>query len=205
MKSKIIIDGFWGMGKTSTIGALEQRFDYIVIGEPDHLKSNNPIEDADVNDWYIKQHEKKQNVFFSSENNVAMERSIVSSIAYLHTTKDVRNIKFALKVFAEFRKRYLGDGVIFIFLYANKDKLGDIINNIKNIDVKSKFKNNSFIAEYERFYREILPSKYNVHPLFINIFNKAGKRRSVDEIINLIQKQEERGCSSNFHKAKTAH
>ena len=188
MKNKIIIDGFWGTGKTVAIKALEQKFNYMVINEPDHLKSSNLVKSVDINDWYTKQHEKNQNIFFTSgNNNTVMERSIISSIAYLHATKETVGTEIALKIFTEFKKKYLHNRVIFIFLYANKNELSSIANNIQNVDVGSKLKDDSFIAEYEKFYREILPSEHNIYPLFINIFNETGERKSTSEIINCIK------------------
>lgn len=189
MKNKIIIDGLWGTGKTSTMGIFKQKSNYIVVSEPDHLNSRDQVENVDINDWYIKQHEKNQKIFFTSDSNIIMERSIISSMAYFYATKETKNIKFALRVFAQFKKWYLNNKVIFVFLYADKDKIENIANKIQNTEIKSKLMNSNFNKNYEQFYRVILPFKYNVYPLFINIFNKIGKRRSTDEVVDLIQKQ----------------
>lgn len=190
MKNKIIIDGFWGTGKTSIMGFLKQKYNYTVINEPDHLKSNDLTESININNWYIKQHEKNQKIFFTLNNHdVVMERSIVSSMAYLYATEENKDTKSALNVFARFQKWYLGNNnkVIFVFLYADKYKLENITNSIQNAEIKLKLKTSSFKENYEQFYRVILPSKYNIYPLFINIFNENGNRRSLDEIVDLVQ------------------
>lgn len=192
IKNKIIVDGFWGLGKTSVIKKLEQEFDYLIINEPNHLRSNDLIKDIDINNWYIKEHKKNQDLFFSSDKNVVMERSIISSIAYLYAIEemDTDEFTFAQKVFSQFNETYLNSKAIIVVLCAPQNQLSNIIHDIQDREIKSRSKMHNFSQRYEEFYCTILPFQYNIYPLYINIFNEADGRKSTSEIIDLILNKE---------------
>ena len=76
--------------------SFEQKFDYIAIGEPDHLKSGNST--GNIDNWYVEQHKMNLNLFCASNNKseIIMERSIISSMAYFYAIGENGETKHAL-------------------------------------------------------------------------------------------------------------
>lgn len=187
MNNRIIIEGFWGMGKTAILNALERQFNYVTIIEPEHLRSDTPIESGSVNDWYVMQHDKNQQIFFAATSDrIAMERSIVSSMAYLYASGETVSEE-AERVFARFKAWYTDNGALLIFIFSDADSVSIHARDVSDPAIVSRLSTAGFSEKYEEFYREILPSEHGIHPLCINIFDEAGERRSVNEIIDIIE------------------
>jgi len=182
MKNKIIIEGFWNIGKSTLAQILSQEFGYSIIKEPDHLK--NRVVQGDIDQWYIAEHLNNQKLFFKNESQrLISERSILSSAAFLYA-KENKNVSNILKDFILY---YQKSRPLIVFLYAEKATIRELAKNIQNFDVEKLLQNELFIERYEAFFKNILPFVYGIIPIFIKI-DKAGKRKIPSEIKNDIIK-----------------
>lgn len=78
---KIILDGFWGVGKTTHAKTLKAKgWDFIT--EPNHKKSKSFKNLKNVNDFYVLRHLMNIRKLEQSKNSCVLERSIASSFAY---------------------------------------------------------------------------------------------------------------------------
>ena len=78
---KIILDGFWGVGKTTYAKSLKNKGWYFVI-EPNHRRNNLFKKFKNINDFYILHHLINMKKMELSKKPCVLERSIVSSFAY---------------------------------------------------------------------------------------------------------------------------
>lgn len=180
MKNKIIIDGFWNTGKSSVIAALKQA-DTTIISEPNHLTAN--LAGDDIDQWYVDRHGKNHETLYklSEDSGVLMERSIISSMALLYATG--KSLESTEKIFNRFKDWYANNDSLAVVLYVEDDKLGQVIGDIKDDKVKKLLDDKEFVRRYNYFFRVILPFKYDIPPLFINIFDEKSGARKDGEII----------------------
>jgi hypothetical protein len=180
------MEGFWNAGKTTLLKSLEQKDQYIVINEPDHLKSPNVLGNINIDDWYIAEHRKnlERLCSFPPTQRVAMERSILSSMAYLFACGKTENTDVIMKIFEPFKHWYDQSEATVAFLYAEDQNLEIIKKGVKNSNIKRQLNDHSFCRSYDDFYKQVLPRKYGVFPLVINIFTDDNKRKNVAECLN---------------------
>ena len=78
---KIILDGFWGIGKTTHAKNLKAKgWDFIT--EPNHRNSKLFKNLKNANDFYILHHLANMYKLEQSKNSCILERSIASAFAY---------------------------------------------------------------------------------------------------------------------------
>ncbi len=182
MKNKIIIEGFWNIGKSTLAQILSQEFGHSIFREPDHLK--NKVVQGDIDQWYIEEHLKNQKLFFENENHLLIsERSILSSAAFLYAKKN----KNSSNILKDFILYYQKSRPLVVFLYAEKATIKELAKNILDFDVRKLLQNELFIERYETFFRNVLPFVYGIIPLFIKI-DRNGRRKTPSEIKNDIIK-----------------
>ena len=186
MKNKIIIEGFWNIGKTSLIEKLAKNFEYKIIYEPDHLKQNIT---SKIEKWYIEQHKKNFEKFFShSQKKTILERSILASAAFLYAGNKFSSInKKIISDFVNFYKLYKP---FIIFLYAEDKKNKEISKSVKDKKTRDLLAKRNFRKRYDFFFRNILVFEFGITPLFINIrkddYSKNIKNAKIT-IINAIK------------------
>jgi dATP pyrophosphohydrolase len=165
VKNKIIVEGFWNMGKTSLIKKLSKEFGHKIICEPNHIEEDITSE---TEKWYIQQHQKNLKKFFShpKQKNI-LERSILSSTAFLYATN-----KFSSKnkkILFDFASSYKNFKPLIIFLYAEDSKIKLVSKSAKDTKVKNLLAKKEFRKKYDFFFRNILPFEFGITPVFINI------------------------------------
>lgn len=175
----IIIEGFWQIGKGKLIDYLDNKFNYIVIAEPDHLIHNIK---GNISEWYCKKHrERHKNAIkqFKNGKQIILERSIISSIAFDYA-KDHKFSSVYQKDLEAIRK--LKDFLV-IFLYASKNFVRKRVLKVKDTSVKKQILNNdNFYQNYLDFYKNILPPLIDHKILFIKVDYK-NKFKSSQNII----------------------
>lgn len=175
----IIVEGFWGMGKTKLIDYLVKKFNYFSIPEPNHVTENIR---KDISRWYYKKHlERLSEAIKKIEQKIVMERSVISSVAfdYAKTNKLPPNYQKNLK-----KIRKLKDFLV-IFLYGNKNFVRKKAFGLKDFSVKRQLLNNpNFYRNYINFYKNILP------PLIGNkiTFVKVSDGNTFNKFSNIIKK-----------------
>ena len=183
LKHKIIIEGFWKVGKSTLINNLSEDLGYSIIEEPNHLEKGVCV-GIDTNKWYIEKHLRNQKRFFKDKNEkLIMERSILASGAFLYATnEDEKTIREILSSFVLEYKKYKS---LIVFLYSGKKMLKKLGRNKLEL-----LQNNTFIEKYDEFFRRILPFVYDITPIFINIEGKnklKSPKRIENNVISVIE------------------
>lgn len=183
-KNSIIIEGLWGLGKTSVAKRYCERFGYKLISEPIHTKDEKIEEIKDIDFWYINQHAKRLS-YLQDFEKIFLERSIFSSFAFLHSLNkrlpDVALINYLKRIIQEKR-------VLVVYLRAkNKRKPEDITCFEKYSEaIKGILSNPQLKLHYGNWYENILPKKYGVTPFILDILSQNNTYRTTDEIANEI-------------------
>ena len=151
----LIVEGFWGIGKTTFINSLSKRYQFIFIPEPDHLDKNIK---GNVSQWYLSQHQKRFKSaleYLSKGDNVVLERSVISCIAFYYA-KSGTLPKWSQKILGGISQC---ENLQVVFLESSMYKNG--IKNqhlIKDKDVLDIIKHESnFSNRYTYFYKKLLP------------------------------------------------
>lgn len=183
IKNKIIVEGFWNMGKTSLIKEMSKEFGYKIIYEPNHLEKNVT---SDLKKWYIKEHQKKMEKFFSvTKQKVIIERSILSSAAFLYATD-----KFSSKdkkILLDFVNSYNRFKPLVVFLYAGDSKIQIASKLVKDANVRKFLAKKNFRKKYDFFFRNVLPFEFGIAPIFINI-EKDKNAKSIKNLKQCVEK-----------------
>lgn len=162
IKTPIIIEGFWNVGKTSLAKYLQDTHGYLYIPEPNH--ENSGIKN-NISNWYTNHHNKRFDQYCNALGNdtkVVMERSILSSAAFDYAQG--RNYKSSS--FLSFVNS-LNKNILFIFLYQDLGHINKRKYDIGNKKVICKLRSPSFAKRYDGFFRTVLPLKWGIVPLFI--------------------------------------
>lgn len=182
-ENKIIVEGFWGIGKTKLCRSLSEKMGLIQIEEPDHLILKVT---ENVDDFYISEH--KENIKnLSGKKGLIMERSLISSLAFLYA-KNIESIESLLSEHISNINLIIKEEVLILFLYCDKKTILENIKQIKDHLVKDLFENTDFASRYEHFYRVILPFKFGICPVCIKVDDDAGNLISIDQAVNTVQK-----------------
>ena len=169
----LFIEGLWGVGKSKFIKSLNKTERFL-----NHKSIPEPIMPSAIvkkDEWYIQAH--KENLDALLENHI-LERSILSSAAFLYANNDKKNYQICNKILKRNISKFT-NGIV-VYLTCNYDEYKSLK---KSFSVKEQWFN-----KYEYFYTNILPKDFNVAVFEIPIY-KDGKRRSVRELnsdINLM-------------------
>jgi 8-oxo-dGTP pyrophosphatase MutT (NUDIX family)/thymidylate kinase len=161
----IIIEGLWGMGKTSFANNISKISNHIIISEPDH-KNSKIIEN--LSEWYYKQHKKTLKKLKNGlgKQKILMDRSIISNAAYQYATTGIFAKNNFIKIFNLIDSL---DSVV-LFFYSDRNFIIKKINNIKNNDIKNLILNDKyFYKQYVYFYKNLLPKYFKNKIFYIKI------------------------------------
>lgn len=165
----IIIEGFWGVGKSRLIQHIRNKIECIFIPEPDHIIKKIK---KNISQWYFKQHSarlKQAGRKIKNGKTVLLERSIISSIAFNYAV----NSKISKNNFDKIKKLLNFQNPLIIFLYGNKNFIKQRALNLRDYSVKNQIlKNRSFCKNYLAFYKKILPPLIKNRIIFINVASK---------------------------------
>lgn len=186
MNNKIIIEGFWNLGKTTLINKLHESYGYQIINEPDHLLLDMVGQD-DVDIWYQNEYSLIADIFLSSvKEKIVCERSLLDSGAFMYARDGVIPLPLKNRILTFANKLIKNDGLV-IFLFSDRDFVlkQNIINN-KNNEVVTLLKNDKFINLYNIFFKKVLSEEFNIIPLCIDV-SKNNNFIEVNEIIRKIE------------------
>lgn len=171
MSNKIIIEGFWNLGKTTLINKLHESYGYQIINEPDHLLLDILDQDR-VDIWYQNEYSLIANIFLSSvKEKIVCERSLLDSGAFMYARDGVIPLPLKNKIFTFTNELIKNNGLV-VFLFSSRDFIlkQNSINNKNNV-VVTLLKSERFINLYDDFFRKILPKEFKIIPLCIDVSN----------------------------------
>lgn len=173
----IIVEGFWGAGKTTFVKSFSDFMNCKVINEPKHLI--NGIK-SNISQWYFKKHSRnftRAMFFVKKKRTVIMERSVISNFSYHYAaTGKLLSGKRILREISEAPK------TVIVFLYSSNFLALKHKRKIKDQTVTNSCKDfSTFIKRYIEFYLKILPRILDVK--IISIETNAGKYKKKNNAI----------------------
>ncbi len=172
-KNRIIVEGFWNVGKTSLCEKISNDLGIDYIKEPicEEVVDN-------VDEFYFKEHELNIDKV-SNLDNFIMERSIISSLAFQYA-KNVDGFDKIIDKYIPQINLLIEKEVVVVFLYADANFLLKTLESVEDDIVRKLFGDPEFLERYEHFYRVILPFYFGLCPLCI---------KSHDESLELLDTQ----------------
>ncbi len=169
INKRIILEGFWGLGKSAVLNCFKKHNNYAAVEEPDHLKEKIKGK-SKIDHWYLSKHRKNLIHFFRMPPKTIMERSILSSLAFLYANNKLKGRE---KFLTEFSRYYNKFNPLIVFLYADHKIIKASSKKIKDVRVKKFLQNKRFVEKYDSFFRNFLPFHYGITPIFIEVTNKT--------------------------------
>ncbi|MBI5220770.1 MAG: NUDIX domain-containing protein [Candidatus Liptonbacteria bacterium] len=150
----VIVEGLWGIGKSTLISAVRRRLPILFISEPSYLISGIK---SDISRWYREEHDKQLRLakkYAEYGENVILERSILSSVAFHYAQHRVLPAWFT----ASNIKSLSSPELRIFFLHGDKRSFSKTVPTIWDRSVRrAVFKNPDFYENYLRFFRKVAP------------------------------------------------
>lgn len=184
--NKIILEGFWGLGKTTFINTLVSK--YTIIKEPNHKTNTANVSQKDIDKWYITQHNQRLEDFINIDQATILERSILSSLAYQYAQgKDITELASQVE---NLQKYKINDNILIVVFYANYNQLPP--------KIQSQY-TQEFFDKYNEFYRVYMPIHFGIVANFIKVYDETGAHITTQQIEEQIQaiKDNDRVCQAN--------
>jgi 8-oxo-dGTP pyrophosphatase MutT (NUDIX family)/thymidylate kinase len=168
----IVIEGIWGVGKSTVISNLRNTYPVLFVPEPHHIQSGVK---SKIAEWYRAEHLKRMGLaktYCNYGENVIMERSIIASVAFYYA----QHCSIPKWFYSYIDKIPSLSNMHIIFLYSNKKTFLSKIPEIENKNiVKIVSADKCFYDNYIYFYKEVLPKliKNNI------VYMKMSKDRSL--------------------------
>lgn len=184
MNTKIILEGAWNIGKTSVKEMLCEQHGFEGISEPLHRAAG--VADVDADAWYIAAHEANMKTLYEAkpEQGVVLERSVISSMAYLYASG--KDYGAALKVYEQLMKWYSQNDSMVVVLYGDPARVAALQSGVDAGGAQGKADNTQFLKKLDEFYRMVLPFHHDITPLLVDVFTSEGGRKKSEEIIATI-------------------
>lgn len=193
-QNPLIIEGLWGLGKTEIAKEFASKYNYVFLTEPLHTSEENPAELEDLDSWYSNAHFHRMRLLDRFDSPVIMERSILSTYAFLHAMGrpflDSSNLEQFLKLSKDKK-------MLLVYLkgkekyFLDYSKLSEYSKDIQYILTTYEAK-----QRYEEWYLDILPNKFGMVPYILDV-NGQDSRRHVGELV-----QEIRACITHQRVAQ---
>ncbi|MDP3779135.1 MAG: deoxynucleoside kinase [bacterium] len=174
----IIVEGLWGVGKTSLCEYLERDQGFIFFREPDHKQ--NPYLVENIDEWYYQAHlDNLQKALRASDKFIVVERSIASTYAYIKSRGEHSAILSKMPT--------LGNVDMCIFLtvpYVDYQSLID--TRPHSIFQDSVLKSERFLRSYQVCLKKYILQFFPKILLFPIVVTKGGKFISKEYICSLV-------------------
>src|SRR3989344_2817768 len=166
MKKIYIVEGIWHVGKSTLINNMRALHDVVIIHEPTHLHTVEPLHDQSAIDaWYFVAHaDNLENVCASAQRerrNIFIERSVLSSVAFTnaydrHAAKQHDLQKHINKFLNTLDHIRSVTGTCARIIYLTPRDLPAIIGYVRGHSYLNKFGDEGSICTYEKYLRELI-------------------------------------------------
>jgi len=181
--NSILIEGLWGLGKSTLASTYGQKYGYSVEREPLHTKSAPPPSSNDIDAWYLKEHVSRQSLFVANRPHpLIVERSVLSTFAFryalnrpLPEPKYIHSLKQIIKSTGTF--------IVYIRDTENSFSLENANNENYSPDIRNILSDSAARKRYEEWFMKILPREYGILPFMLRP-EVGGKRRLPEELAN---------------------
>jgi len=176
----VVIEGFWGVGKSTLITNIRQSYPVLFIPEPNYISAGIK---TGISEWYRDQHNERMKLakkYIKFGENVILERSILSSVAFYYARHG-----FMPKWFDQSKLELSSlNNIHIFFLYNDKNSFLKNYSEIKDRSVKSAMAKESFYYNYFNFFAKIVPKLINQKIVCV----KISKNRYQPDISGEIKK-----------------
>lgn len=157
----LILEGFWGAGKSTIAHYLRDQIGVINFPEPQHAE--NKMSDSEISTWYKAQHESRWKKALSllrrKRRPVICERSILSSAAFEYAAKGHLSEIMKKRIQQIFSCR----SAVVIYLKPTRALIAKGITRLHDLSVLHQLrKKPDFISKYHKFFYKILPRDFNM-------------------------------------------
>lgn len=172
----IILEGFWGAGKSTIAYSLRDEINGIIIPEP--ACSDRKIHNSDISAWYVARYgrewKKVLHILKRGQQSVICERSILSSAAFEYASKGCLSETMKKRV----RQISSCRSAIIIYLKSTRMLISRGIACLRDVSVlRQLHKKANFVSEYHKFFYKILPHDFNMRNiLYIKTSDRLLKR-----------------------------
>lgn|SRR3989338_1227917 len=180
----IIIEGFWGAGKSTLISNIRKSYPVLFIAEPNYIDAGIK---SNISEWYRKQHINRIKLakkYIKYGENVILERSILSSVAFYYA-----KYGFAPKWFNFTKSNISTLSNLHVFLlHIDKKSFLNNVSEIKDKSVRSAIsKNKLFYENYLYFFTDVLPKLDNQRIASIKLLKNWRPHNSISIIKNILE------------------
>ncbi len=167
----IILEGLWGLGKTSLAQAYCGKYRYEFMPEPFHTRDSKADEIKDVDRWYLEQHKDRQQFF---KQSTLVERSVISSFAFRYALEQALPDASYLESLKEDLEKagallaYLKENIPF---EASNNGIGEYSDGIRKILIDEKAQ-----KRYDEWYTDILPRQYGILPFILKVSANGSRK-----------------------------
>ncbi|HUX36222.1 MAG TPA: NUDIX domain-containing protein [Candidatus Paceibacterota bacterium] len=176
----IILEGLWGLGKTSLAQAYCGKYGYEFMPEPFHTRDSKAGEIKDLDGWYLEQHKDRQQFF---KQSTLVERSVLSSFAFRYALEQALPDASYLE---SLKKDMEKAGALLVYLKENvpfatgHNGAGEYSAEIEKILLNEKAQ-----KRYDEWYTDILPRCYGILPFILKV-SADGSRKPVESLADEI-------------------
>jgi 8-oxo-dGTP pyrophosphatase MutT (NUDIX family) len=112
-----------------------------------------------------------------------MERSIISSLAFQYASKET--IEDVEDLMTDFIEKYLEYKTMIVYLYDPEMDVADQSVGVSTEGLDKVKNSDDFKRRYDEFYSQILPNKYGITPLKLNVLDENNQsRRSEKNVVS---------------------
>lgn len=150
----LVIEGFWGVGKSTMITSIRKSYPVLFIPEPNYINAGIT---SNTSEWYREQHKERMELakkYVNYGESVILERSILSSAAFYYAEYGIVPEWFS----SIGSKLKSSPNLYFFFLYNNRSSFLKSVSEIKDNSVRAAVaKNKLFYDNYLNFFTKVAP------------------------------------------------
>lgn len=180
----IILEGLWGLGKTTLTQEYSRKHGYKPLFEPLHTTDQTAQQLANnLDNWYIQAHQAHE-AYLKGQLPVIMERSILSTFAFLYALKRPLPNTFHID---RLRREIENKKILVVYLKPQENILTWEKNELQKYsqDIQSILTDKQKKLRYEEWYEKVLPQKYGILPFFLRL-TKNNIRLEADKLVDRI-------------------
>lgn len=164
----IVIEGFWGVGKSTIITNIRKSYPVLFIPEPNYINAGIT---SNISGWYRNQHNERMELakkYINYGESVILERSILSSVAFYYAEHGIVPEWFS-PIGSKLKSL---PNLHFFFLHNDRRSFLKSVPEIKDKSVRTAvLKNKAFYDNYLTFFTKVAPELIGAKITSIEISN----------------------------------
>lgn len=172
IQNHIIVEGIWGIGKTTVTETYAELFGYILIPEPSHLKTASSEDVSDLQRWYRNAHMQLES-HLEQSNPCIVERSILSVFAFEYASTGTLPTHEEMK---RIRQKLEKTKTLLVYLSPDQTPYRTDQQPTYSEKIQYILQHKDAQDRYFEFYLKILPWQFGIAPLVLSSINEVTRR-----------------------------